>query len=354
MRRVLLVATAVLPVACAHAAPPPGRPLAPPIATAPSAAEPPPAVAATAPTWPDALAPAMKGRGDPHAQPIPAAARRTRAGPVARLRRHERRRGRRLAGHTGSGRRDARRGRGAMAGRGARDGRGGRRRAWPTCCSRASACSISRRGSAASGSTRGARPSPFDVVSAGARGRARRRRSRREGGASARRRRRPSAPQWPSWRRCAPPARRRRMLARALAAEGADLGVAWQSTFVQHVARLDGEGAAPSPMADRALAIVRAAVMTQACGIDSVRGLDRHGARRRALRRRGRPLGAPRRSSRTRPRSAATPIGPPREVEASAGDDGDRSAAPFARSRRHADPGRGAAHRRGRDHRGRR
>jgi hypothetical protein len=59
------------------------------------------------------------------------------------------------------------------------------------------------------------------------------------------------------------------MLARALAAQGADMGVTWQSTFVQKVARLDGEGAAPSPMADRALAIVRAAVSTQACGYDA-------------------------------------------------------------------------------------
>jgi len=59
------------------------------------------------------------------------------------------------------------------------------------------------------------------------------------------------------------------MLARALAAEGADVGAAWQSMFVQRVGRLDGEGTAPSPLADRALAIVRAAVTTQACGADS-------------------------------------------------------------------------------------
>jgi hypothetical protein len=59
------------------------------------------------------------------------------------------------------------------------------------------------------------------------------------------------------------------MLARALAAEGADVGVAWQRMFVQRVGHLDGEGTAPSPLADRALAIVRAAVTTQACGADS-------------------------------------------------------------------------------------
>jgi hypothetical protein len=59
------------------------------------------------------------------------------------------------------------------------------------------------------------------------------------------------------------------MLARALAAEGADVGVAWQSVFMQRIGRLDGEGTAPSPLAERALAIVRAAVTTQACGADS-------------------------------------------------------------------------------------
>jgi hypothetical protein len=59
------------------------------------------------------------------------------------------------------------------------------------------------------------------------------------------------------------------MLARVLAAEGADVGLSWQSTFVQSVGRLDGEGTDPSPLAERALAIVRAAVTTQACGADS-------------------------------------------------------------------------------------
>lgn len=59
------------------------------------------------------------------------------------------------------------------------------------------------------------------------------------------------------------------LLARTLAAEGADVGIAWQATFVQHVGRLDGEGAAPNPLADRVLSIVRAAVTTQACGADS-------------------------------------------------------------------------------------
>jgi len=59
------------------------------------------------------------------------------------------------------------------------------------------------------------------------------------------------------------------MLARSLAAEGADVGVAWQATFVQKLGRLDGEGSAPSPLADRVLGVVRAAVQTQACGADA-------------------------------------------------------------------------------------
>jgi hypothetical protein len=59
------------------------------------------------------------------------------------------------------------------------------------------------------------------------------------------------------------------VLGRALAAEGAEVGRVWQSTFVQPLGRLDAEGTSPSPLADRALTIVRAAVTTQACGADS-------------------------------------------------------------------------------------
>jgi hypothetical protein len=58
-------------------------------------------------------------------------------------------------------------------------------------------------------------------------------------------------------------------LTRSLASEGADVGTVWQGTFVQRVGRLDGEGSAPSPLAERALAIVRAALTTQACGTDA-------------------------------------------------------------------------------------
>ena len=62
------------------------------------------------------------------------------------------------------------------------------------------------------------------------------------------------------------------LLARTLAAEGVDVGTAWQSTFVQHVGTLAAEGAAPNPLADRVLSIVRAALSTQACGGDSCEG----------------------------------------------------------------------------------
>lgn len=58
-------------------------------------------------------------------------------------------------------------------------------------------------------------------------------------------------------------------LVKALASEGADVGALWQSTFVQKQAHLDGQGAAPSPLADRALAIVHDALETQACGVDA-------------------------------------------------------------------------------------
>jgi hypothetical protein len=58
-------------------------------------------------------------------------------------------------------------------------------------------------------------------------------------------------------------------LTRSLASEGADVGLVWQGTFVQHAGRLDGEGSAPSPLAEKALAIVRAGLTTQACGAEA-------------------------------------------------------------------------------------
>jgi hypothetical protein len=59
------------------------------------------------------------------------------------------------------------------------------------------------------------------------------------------------------------------MLGRAVAAEGAQIGRVWQSTFVQQLGPLDGEAASTSPLAEQALGIVRAALTTQACGADS-------------------------------------------------------------------------------------
>lgn len=58
-------------------------------------------------------------------------------------------------------------------------------------------------------------------------------------------------------------------LARALATDGVDVGDVWQSMFVQPVGHLDGQGAAPSALADRVLAVVRSALETQACGVDA-------------------------------------------------------------------------------------
>ena len=58
-------------------------------------------------------------------------------------------------------------------------------------------------------------------------------------------------------------------LVRAIATEGADVGLVWQSTFVQTTAHLDGQGNAPSPAADHALAIVHDALETHACGTDT-------------------------------------------------------------------------------------
>jgi hypothetical protein len=57
-------------------------------------------------------------------------------------------------------------------------------------------------------------------------------------------------------------------LARTFASEGVDLGLAWQSLFVQPVSHLDA-GSSPSPQTARLLSIVRAAAATQACGADA-------------------------------------------------------------------------------------
>jgi hypothetical protein len=59
------------------------------------------------------------------------------------------------------------------------------------------------------------------------------------------------------------------VLARLLAAEGADVGVVWQSTFTKTTARLTGDDASQATVADRVLGVVKAAVATHACGADA-------------------------------------------------------------------------------------
>jgi hypothetical protein len=58
-------------------------------------------------------------------------------------------------------------------------------------------------------------------------------------------------------------------LAKALATDGVDVSDVWQSMFVHPVGHLDGQGAAPSALTDRVLAVVRGALETQACGVDA-------------------------------------------------------------------------------------
>ena len=58
-------------------------------------------------------------------------------------------------------------------------------------------------------------------------------------------------------------------LSSVLAAEGADVRIAWQSLFTQRVGHFDGPAAASSPLASAMLAVVREALATQACGTDA-------------------------------------------------------------------------------------
>jgi hypothetical protein len=67
------------------------------------------------------------------------------------------------------------------------------------------------------------------------------------------------------------------MLARSMATQGVDLGVGWQSTFVQATGHVDGDAAPSSPLADRVLAIVRDAITTHACGADRCEAWGDHG-----------------------------------------------------------------------------
>jgi len=58
-------------------------------------------------------------------------------------------------------------------------------------------------------------------------------------------------------------------LVHSLSARGADIGLAWQSLFVERVGHISREGTPPGPLVERALAIVRDALGTQACGPDT-------------------------------------------------------------------------------------
>lgn len=58
-------------------------------------------------------------------------------------------------------------------------------------------------------------------------------------------------------------------LARAFAAEGVDVHDVWQSLFSRRVGHLDAEGAASSPLGARVLAIVRDTAAAPACGADT-------------------------------------------------------------------------------------
>ncbi|MDP9001789.1 MAG: hypothetical protein M3O46_16950 [Myxococcota bacterium] len=58
-------------------------------------------------------------------------------------------------------------------------------------------------------------------------------------------------------------------LASSLATDGADVQLAWQSLFTQRVGHLDADATAASPLAGAVLAILRDALATQACGVDT-------------------------------------------------------------------------------------
>jgi hypothetical protein len=66
-------------------------------------------------------------------------------------------------------------------------------------------------------------------------------------------------------------------LAHSLAAAGVDVGVAWQSLFVQVTGHLDADAVATSALTDRVLSTMRSALSTQACGVDACEAWTDHG-----------------------------------------------------------------------------
>jgi hypothetical protein len=75
------------------------------------------------------------------------------------------------------------------------------------------------------------------------------------------------------------------MLARSLASEGADVETSWQALFALRIARLADDPAGRSAGASRALAVVRSALATPACGADACEtwGEDGHAVVRFAV-----------------------------------------------------------------------
>jgi hypothetical protein len=65
-------------------------------------------------------------------------------------------------------------------------------------------------------------------------------------------------------------------LVHSLSTAGADIEVAWQSLFLERVGHIDS-GAPPGPLTERALAIVRDALGTQACGPDTCEAWSERG-----------------------------------------------------------------------------
>ncbi len=66
-------------------------------------------------------------------------------------------------------------------------------------------------------------------------------------------------------------------LAHSLSSAGTDVGLAWQSLFVQVTGHLDADSVATSAPTDRVLAITRSALTTHACGADACEAWTDHG-----------------------------------------------------------------------------
>jgi hypothetical protein len=266
MRRTLLVAAATLPLACGPPlAPPPAVPTAPPTSSEPPT--PTPSPAAVSPAWPDALSPTMSAHGDPHAQPMSlppdpqgrdrwlafvgtsdvafgawrvghAAEGTTTSDPVERWPEAVRV----VGGIVEDGVAYV-----MLETLGALDQPAGLRGVWIDGVSRHSAFEGSPLALADTRSVDELAARVRHPVPLGSPER--------------------NAASLVATLRAASTSTG--ALVRALANDGADVGVVWQATFVQQTAHLDGQGAAPSSVVDRSLAVVRSALDSQACGVDA-------------------------------------------------------------------------------------